>query len=416
MILKPKYQVFISSTWDDLKDIRNAVTWCILKLEHIPAGMESFPAATDRGWETISTVIDDSDYYVLIIAGRYGSIDPSTGMSWTDREYQYALKKGVPILAFIRSDDSITSNKTEKRAAGKKRRDEFVNRVRKAHLTASDWSDENDLCQKITATLSQTFRNDEYGARARPGWYRGDVIPSRNVIEDFARLSSENAKLAAQLDDLKKKERAEIRLFLPSGNMEAFTSAGARYSYIPERSVLPGIQTGVSDQAYIDYLDSRTRTAWIDLSVENVGRVSAREIIVEVRIRGVENVVTEDNHPNMGLVALRKFKTNPRTDPNQHCYIDNIQLVSNESIVRIRIKSVVPGGTEQLPAFGMVFPPFDGKKSAMANIRYRILDSSGLLGESSSPIPVSIELIQTIELDRQHADRLSERHQLPVPR
>jgi hypothetical protein len=75
-----RYQVFISSTFIDLKDERQAVLRAILELDHMPAGMELFPAADDSAWQLIKDVIDASDYYVLIIGGRYGSLD-ETGLS-----------------------------------------------------------------------------------------------------------------------------------------------------------------------------------------------------------------------------------------------------------------------------------------------------------------------------------------------
>jgi hypothetical protein len=65
---RPKYQVFISSTYADLREEREAVTWAILTARHIPVGMEAFTATDDRGWQTIKSVIDRSDYYVLILA------------------------------------------------------------------------------------------------------------------------------------------------------------------------------------------------------------------------------------------------------------------------------------------------------------------------------------------------------------
>ena len=112
---KPKYQVFLSSTFRDLTKEREAVTWEILKASHIPAGMENFPATDDRGWKIIQRTIDRSDYYVLIVAGLYGSLDETGKLSWTEREYDYAKSKGIPVLAFLREDSSITANWIEKK-------------------------------------------------------------------------------------------------------------------------------------------------------------------------------------------------------------------------------------------------------------------------------------------------------------
>ena len=62
-----RYHVFISSTFTDLKDERQAVLKAVLELDHMPANMEFFPAADDTAWQLIKDVIDNSDYYVLII-------------------------------------------------------------------------------------------------------------------------------------------------------------------------------------------------------------------------------------------------------------------------------------------------------------------------------------------------------------
>lgn len=91
---RPKYQVFVSSTYTDLTEERRQVMWQVLRARHIPAGMEWFTATDDRGWEIIQRVIDQTDYYVIVLGGRYGSIDESLDMSWTEREYRYALDRG----------------------------------------------------------------------------------------------------------------------------------------------------------------------------------------------------------------------------------------------------------------------------------------------------------------------------------
>jgi len=66
--------------------------------------MEMFPAADDDAWTLIRKVIDDSDYYLLVIGGKYGSVDPIEEISFTEKEYDYAVKKGKPVMAFLFGD------------------------------------------------------------------------------------------------------------------------------------------------------------------------------------------------------------------------------------------------------------------------------------------------------------------------
>ena len=62
-----RYQIFISSTYKDLKNERLAVEKAVLKLRHIPVSMERFTASDDSQFSYIKRLIDDTDYYVLII-------------------------------------------------------------------------------------------------------------------------------------------------------------------------------------------------------------------------------------------------------------------------------------------------------------------------------------------------------------
>ena len=112
-----KYQVFISSTYKDLIEEREKVRDVILSMYHFPIGMEMFNAADEEQWEIIQETIDSSDYYVLILGKRYGSIipegKPDAGMSYTEKEYRYAVSQGIPVLTFIKSDSAVTADKMD---------------------------------------------------------------------------------------------------------------------------------------------------------------------------------------------------------------------------------------------------------------------------------------------------------------
>ena len=101
---KKKYQVFISSTYEDLKEERAAVSKTLLDLGCIPIGMEQFPASGMSQMEYIVKILVTCDYYILILAGRYGSIDPTDGIGYTEKEYDYAVTNGIPVMSFIIDD------------------------------------------------------------------------------------------------------------------------------------------------------------------------------------------------------------------------------------------------------------------------------------------------------------------------
>lgn len=109
-----KYQVFVSSTYEDLKEERKTVIEALLQMNCFPVGMEFFNAADDSQWDVITSLIDECDYYVLIVAGRYGSVEESSGISYTQKEYEYAVKKNVPVISFVHKDvNQLPSGKVE---------------------------------------------------------------------------------------------------------------------------------------------------------------------------------------------------------------------------------------------------------------------------------------------------------------
>src|SRR3954453_17427093 len=77
MHMKRKLQVFVSSTYTDLIDERQAAVAAILKAGHIPAGMELFTAGNKSQLEVVKQWIKESDVYLLLLGARYGSIEPT---------------------------------------------------------------------------------------------------------------------------------------------------------------------------------------------------------------------------------------------------------------------------------------------------------------------------------------------------
>lgn len=124
-----KYQVFISSTYEDLKDERLAVTQCLLDNDCIPVGMEQFPASGMNQMEYITKMLDDCDYYILILAGRYGSLD-SDGIGFTEKEFDYAISKKIPVMSFLVTDiGALPSSKCETNDKGRRRLNAFREKV-----------------------------------------------------------------------------------------------------------------------------------------------------------------------------------------------------------------------------------------------------------------------------------------------
>ena len=171
-----KFSIFISSTYEELKKERQALLGVALENNFIPVGMEQFHAAPTSQWNIITKMIDECDFYLLVIGGRYGSIDEETGISYTEKEYNYAKTKGMPVLVLIKESSAITESEKDTgddKYEKMKRLDEFRERVKNDRNTVDFFTDINSL-KYVT---SPTFRNAINYAGDDAGWVRyQDVI------------------------------------------------------------------------------------------------------------------------------------------------------------------------------------------------------------------------------------------------
>ncbi|RZJ88362.1 MAG: DUF4062 domain-containing protein, partial [Hymenobacter sp.] len=183
-----KYQVFISSIFDDLKEHRDAVVKAVLQLGHLPVGMEMFNAGDQTQWKTIKSYIDSSDYYLVILAHRYGSKDPASGLSYTETEYDYAGEQGVPRLGFV-IEKTATWPADRIEAKAKKKLDAFKGKVGSARVIKF-WDTVDKLAYHVSLSLG-----NEITINPRVGWVRATEAASLQIAEELARLSKENSEL-----------------------------------------------------------------------------------------------------------------------------------------------------------------------------------------------------------------------------
>lgn len=175
--MKKKYQVFISSTYKDLIDERAAVTQCLLDMGCIPVGMEQFPASNMSQMEYIKKMLDDCDYYILILAGKYGSSD-SDGVGFTEKEYNYAIEKGIPVMSFVIKDvGKLINDKCEVTEEKRKKLEDFKNKVCTGKLV-NFYTDIGSLQAAVLTSLYRCFQ--DFPA---VGWIRGDSVEIPNDIE-----------------------------------------------------------------------------------------------------------------------------------------------------------------------------------------------------------------------------------------
>ena len=185
-------QVFVSSTYTDLAEERQSVIQTLLEADCIPAGMELFPASNEERWELIRRVIDGCDYYVVIVGGRYGSVD-SDGISYTEREFDYAEECSIPILGFVHgSPDSIAISKSDIELAARDKLETFVEKVKQR--MCKTWHTPDELGAQVAKSLIQVRKL--YPAE---GWVRATDATPLETRAELAELRERVAELELEL-------------------------------------------------------------------------------------------------------------------------------------------------------------------------------------------------------------------------
>ncbi|WP_461474469.1 DUF4062 domain-containing protein [Microbacterium sp. HJ5] len=186
-------QVFVSSTYLDLREERQSVIQALLIAGCIPAGMELFPAGNDEKWRLIQRVIDECDYYVLVIGGKYGSLDPTTELSYTEMEFDYAESIGKPIMAFLHgTPGKLTGDQIELDKERREKLDAFRAKVEAARVVKY-WNTPAELPGHVALALMET--REHYPAE---GWVRASQAMTPETKTEIAELRARVAELTQE--------------------------------------------------------------------------------------------------------------------------------------------------------------------------------------------------------------------------
>jgi len=192
--MKKKLQIFISSTYIDMKEERQAAVEAILKSGNIPAGMELFTSGNESQLQTIMRWIDESDIYVLLLGGRYGSIESSSGISYTEVEYDYAVSQKKPYFAIVITNEALKKKvkligvdaiENENPSKLKDFREKVLSNI------SSFYEEPKDIKLGIHETLQDFKDRFEFS-----GWVTG------SDMEKFELLLEENRDLRLKIDKL----------------------------------------------------------------------------------------------------------------------------------------------------------------------------------------------------------------------
>jgi hypothetical protein len=313
--MNKKYSVFVSSTYEDLKEERQEVVNALLQMDCFPVGMEYFNASDQSQWDVIKSLIDECDYYVLIIAGRYGSVEPKSGKSYTQLEYEYARSIGVPTIAFLYNNPENLPNKDVE----KEHVDElnsFKEEVKK-HMVKY-WSSPTNLSGQVVLSLNQLFKTHK-----RIGWIRADEKSSAEQNKELLRLREENEKLQKKIhlieenapegtEDLcQGEDEFEIHV---SGNLEFFTNENFVYKMTWNeicRVVLPHLVSSCWENEMKESMENYICDKYPNFSKININDYSFQIIKIQLMALGLMTMVSSTkSKSNLALWTLTKYGHN----------------------------------------------------------------------------------------------------------
>ncbi|MDN7227329.1 DUF4062 domain-containing protein [Planococcus sp. N064] len=219
-----KLQVFVSSTYKDLKNERQKAVEGILKARHIPAGMELFIPTDKTQWEIIQEWIKDSDVLLLILGGRYGSVEPNSQKSYTQLEYEFALANDIPVFSIVLNDQFLANKKSadisvqiyeyEIENAAIEQYKEFKNKVFSNYAQSVETIDQ--ISTEVTLALQNFIARDSSDYQFR-GWIRG--------VEKLDPIKySWERNINRYLDEKKRKGRTQVTIDSYTGDFKILSN------------------------------------------------------------------------------------------------------------------------------------------------------------------------------------------------
>ena len=287
--MNKKLQVFVSSTYTDMRSERQAAVEAILQSGHIPAGMELFAAGNETQMEIIRRWIDDSDVFMLILGGRYGSIEPKSKKSYIELEYNYAIEKNKPLFSAVASDEYIESKLKSTLGINAIERDntallnKFKEQVRKR------------ICKTVEelkdlATITRDSLREYEKIDSLIGWVRSSELinnkKAREAYDKQARdayyyIKSQNDLLHSQINQLSEQKQS-TKIKLSSDAIELLKSAnnsGGRLMYLRH---LNGVNLSSGNRSFIEDQTHREQARWKSALDE----LSDNNIIRDVGFKG----------------------------------------------------------------------------------------------------------------------------------
>lgn len=190
-----KYQVFVSSTFLDLQDARQEVMMSLLSMGMIPTGMELYPTEQNNQWPMIQKVINECDYYVVLLGGRYGTLSPM-GLSYTHREYIYASTKKKPIITFLHDHPDMLDGKMREGSREGEVRFRDFRKLLQDKTMFRYWNSPQDLGEMVKKSLPRFVSE-----HPTPGWVKAGQVTDLNQAREVQDLRTRIDELEREREE-----------------------------------------------------------------------------------------------------------------------------------------------------------------------------------------------------------------------
>ncbi|MDY6856807.1 MAG: DUF4062 domain-containing protein [Thermodesulfobacteriota bacterium] len=264
-----RFQIFISSTFMDLKEERKKAISVVVDQHHIPIALENFAASHATDFEVIEKSIEDSQIYLVILGHRYGEISEGKDKSYTEIEYDLAEKNGLLIIPFILCNDEIKIRRDKldhnnpmdlKEINNKKLLEDFHEKVKKRFY--KQWSPEDEFkylvlealkeeipkCQKPGLTWEGTTEQKQFLTYASGNEFIVQIVRSITRFEKLDQRCTEKVDKKTELARFFVQKygnqiiKNKINLFLESGSTIVFV-ANQLAKFLRERNANVDIRT-----------------------------------------------------------------------------------------------------------------------------------------------------------------------------
>ncbi|ASF44725.1 DUF4062 domain-containing protein [Methylovulum psychrotolerans] len=337
--MEKRYQIFVSSTYADLQDERKKVIQTLLQLDCIPAGMELFPAADEDQFEFIKRIIDDCDYYLLIIGGRYGTLT-AKGISYTEQEYEYALERQLKVIALLhKNPDQLPLAKSEQKPKLRAQLNAFRKKVSKGRLVEF-WQNEEELPGIVALSLPKTIK-----MFPAVGWVRANKVSSEELLTEINELRKQNQEMSKALSEI------EPSIFTSSEEKD-FSYIYSQLNRFENISIDISVRNNAHEEtkkysinlaSLISFVSTSEKYDWYRLSAIILGNIPFDKS--KDKIYSVEKLDTLENELLMYGLLIKSYSPPYVTTMASTNMVrgDNYHLIFSEKFERYRYWLVVNG-------------------------------------------------------------------------